>query len=263
MWTLKRDTPLPLWRPAGASGAILAFTTRLGGVSASPFDTLNLGRSTTDRPEAVAENRRRLLAALGLRPDQLATAGQVHGATVAAADAPGHFDGCDVLLSRTPGLALAVTSADCMPILLVAPGAVAAAHSGWRGTESGAPRAALRALLSASGTRPERVRVHIGPCVRRCCYIVGPEVASRFPAAAVSSDHGTWRLDLPTAARLQLVAEGLPADAIDDTGACTACQRELYYSHRRDAGLTGRHWGVIALPLGPNSEALPRGERGV
>lgn len=247
MWTYDRSAPLPLWRPAGASGAILAFTTRIGGVSVSPYDSLNLGRSTADRPEAVVENRRRLLAALGLKPDRLATAGQVHGAAVAVADAPGHHDGCDVLLSRTPGLALAVTSADCMPILLVAPGAIAAAHSGWRGTESGAPRAALRALVSLSETSPERVQAHIGPCIRRCCYVVGPDVASRFPAAVVSRVHNEWHLDLPAAARLQLIAEGLPAGAIADTGACTACEPALYYSHRRDAGTTGRHWGVVAL----------------
>jgi len=247
MWTLDTGAPLPLWRQTGTTGAILAFSTRIGGVSRPPYDTMNLGGSTGDDPAAVSENRRRVLAALGLAPDRLATAGQVHGAAVAVADAPGHYDGCDVLLSRTPGLVLAVTSADCMPILLIAPGAVAAAHSGWRGTESGAPRTALRALLSASGASPGRVQVHFGPCIRPCCYEVGPEVASRFPQAAVSRVHGAWHLDLSAAARLQLRAEGLPDHAIDDTGACTACGRALYYSHRRDAGLTGRHWGLVAL----------------
>jgi YfiH family protein len=247
MWTLDTGAPLPLWRQAGTTGAILAFSTRIGGVSPPPYDSMNLGRSTGDRPEAVSENRRRLLVSLGLAADRLATAGQVHGAAVAVADAPGHYDGCDVLLSRTPGLALVVTGADCMPILLVAPGAVAAAHSGWRGTESGAPRAALRAILSASDTSPEHVEAHIGPCIRPCCYQVGREVASRFPEAAVSRVNGAWHLDLPAVARLQLRAEGLPDQSIADTGACTACEPALYYSHRRDAGLTGRHWGLVAL----------------
>jgi YfiH family protein len=247
MWTLDTGAPVPLWRHAGTPGAILAFSTRIGGVSLPPYDTMNLGRSTGDRPEAVGENRRRLLATFGLAPDRLATAGQVHGAAVSEATGPGHYDGCDVLLSRSPGLALAVTSADCMPLLLVAPGAVAAAHSGWRGTESGAPRAAVRAILSACDTSPERVQAHIGPCIRSCCYIVGPDVASRFPEATVTRLDGEWHLDLPAAARLQLRAEGVPDPAIMDTGACTACERALYYSHRRDAGLTGRHWGLVAL----------------
>ena len=251
MWTLDTAAPLPLWRLAGGAGAIVAFTTRLGGVSLPPCDTLNLGRSAADPPDAVSENRRRVLTALGLAPERLVTAGQVHGIAVGLADAPGHHDGCDVLLSRVPGLALAVTGADCLPILMVAPGAVAAAHSGWRGTESGAPRAALRALLSASGASPERVLVHFGPCIRPCCYEVGPEVASRFPAPAVSRANGAWRLDLAAAARIQLIADGLPEGAIADTGACTSCEPALYYSHRRDAGRTGRHWGVISLPPEP------------
>jgi len=247
MWTLDPGAPVPLWRHSGATGAILGFSTRRGGVSLPPYDTLNLGRSTGDRPEAVTENRARLLAALDLAPDRLATAGQVHGATVTEAMGPGHHAGCDVLLTRSPGLALAVAGADCMPLLLVAPGAVAAAHSGWRGTESGAPRAAVRALLSACGADPGRVEAHIGPCIRSCCYVVGPEVASRFPEAAVSRPDGAWHLDLPMAARLQLRAEGVPDRAIADTGACTACDPARYFSHRRDAGLTGRHWGIVAL----------------
>ena len=263
MWILDHAAPLPLWRPAGASGAIVAFTTRVGGVSLPPYDTLNLGRSATDLPEAVSENRRRVLSTLGLAPDRLVTAGQIHGTAVARPDAPGHHDGCDVLLTRSPGLALAVTGADCLPILLVAPGAVAAAHSGWRGTEAGAPRAALRALLSACGAPAERVQVYFGPCIRPCCYEVGPEVASRFPAGAVSRVDGTWRLDLVAAARIQLVADGLPERAIADTGACTACEPLLYFSHRRDAGRTGRHWGVIALPPEPDRAIPPYGEDGV
>jgi YfiH family protein len=263
MWTLDSTALLPLWRPAGAAGAIVAFTTRLGGVSLPPCDTLNLGRSAADRPEAVSENRRRVLSTLGLAPERLVTAGQVHGTVVARAEVPGHHDGCDVLLSRTPGLALAVTGADCLPILMFAPGAVAAAHSGWRGTEAGAPRAALRALLSACGALPERVQVHFGPCIRPCCYEVGPEVASRFPAQAVSRANGAWRLDLAAAARIQLVADGLPERAIADTGACTACDPALYYSHRRDAGRTGRHWGVIALPPEPERAVASRSDGGV
>lgn len=247
MWSLDLRTPLPLWRPGEAGDAILAFSTRLGGVSAAPYDSLNLGRSTGDPATAVTENRRRVLAALGLLPDRLGTAGQVHGAEVASVSAPGHAVGCDVLVTRTPGLAIAVTSADCLPILLVSPGAVAAAHAGWRGIAAGAPRAALAALCAAGGVPPGRVEAHFGPCIRPCCYEVGAEVAHRFPDAAVSRVGGALRLDLAAAARLQLLEAGLPAGALSDTGACTACDATRYYSHRRDAGRTGRHWGIVAL----------------
>jgi len=248
MWTLDRTAPVPLWKPApGIPGTRLAFSTRRGGTSAAPFDSLNLGRSTEDRPEAVAENRSRLLASLGLAPGRLATAGQVHGARVVEVTGPGHQDRCDALVTRVSGLALAVTTADCMSLLYVAPGAVAAAHAGWRGTADGMPAAALAALCACAGARPEHVTVHIGPCIRACCYEVGDEVASRFPAAAVRPGAERPRLDLPTAARIALEAAGVRPDAIEDTGACCACEPYWYFSHRRDDGRTGRLWGVAAL----------------
>ncbi|MBI5711012.1 MAG: laccase domain-containing protein [Candidatus Eisenbacteria bacterium] len=248
MWTLDAGAGVPLWRPAAPDPAfVLAFSARRGGTSAPPFDTLNLGRSTADAAAAVAENRRRLLGALGLDPARLATAGQVHGAAVVAVRGPGHHHACDALVTRAPGVPLAVSTADCMPLLYTAPGAVAAAHAGWRGTASGMPVAALAALCDAAGVPPARVRVAIGPCIRPCCYEVGPEVAGRFPAAAVRDAEGSLRLDLAVAARLQLLEAGVPEDAIEDTGACTSCEPFWYFSHRRDAGATGRHWGVAAL----------------
>ena len=248
MWTLDDAAPVPLWRPAtGTPGARLAFSTRRGGTSEPPFASLNLGRSTEDRPEAVTENRARLLVSLGLSPDRLATAGQVHGARVVEVAGPGHQAGCDALVSRVPGLALAVTTADCMSLLYVAPGAVAAAHAGWRGTAEGMPGAALAALCSCAGCPPEHVQVHIGPCIRACCYEVGEDVASRFPSAAVRPTSDRPRLDLPAAARLGLEELGVRPEAIHDTGACSACEPYWYFSHRRDAGRTGRLWGVAAV----------------
>jgi YfiH family protein len=247
MWTLDSGRAVPAWRWRLDSGAVLAFSTRRGGVSEGPYHSLNLGRSTLDRPEAVEENRHRLLTALGLDPARLANAGQVHGAVVRLAEAPGLHPDCDGLVTTTPGLVLAMTAADCLPILYHAPGAVAAAHAGWRGTADGAPESALSAVCAASGTEPSAVSVHFGPCIRGCCYAVGPEVAARFPAAALRDAGGTRHLDLPTAARIRLAAAGVPAHAIHDTGACTACEADAYFSHRRDHGLTGRQWGVIAL----------------
>jgi YfiH family protein len=248
MWTLDDASSVPHWRPATAvPGVRLAFSTRRGGVSDPPFASLNLGRSTLDRPDAVAENRARLLNALGLSPDRLVTAGQVHGTRVVEASAPGHQPDCDALVTRIPGLALAVTTADCMSLLYVAPGAVAAAHAGWRGTADGMPGAALAALCSLAGCAPDRVHVHIGPCIRGCCYEVGEEVSSRFHPATVRQVSGRARLDLPTAALLQLEELGVPRPSIHDTGACSACEPYWYFSHRRDEGRTGRLWGVAAL----------------
>ena len=248
MWTLDPRPGVPAWRLEPAPpGFVFAFSTRRGGVSEGPYRSLNLGRSTGDRPLSVAENRRRLLVSLGLDPDRLATAGQVHGTAVTRAVAPGLHPDCDALLTTTPGLALAVTAADCLPILYGAPGAVAAAHSGWRGTAAGAPEAALVALCGAAGVAPGAVSIHLGPGIRGCCYRVGPEVADRFPEAALRRDGDTIHLDLPSAVRLRLLAAGVPSGAIHDTNACTCCNPDWYFSHRRDHGLTGRQWGVAAL----------------
>lgn len=248
MWTLDPVAPVPHWRPtAPAADAVLAFTTRRGGRSAPPFDTLNLGRSTLDDPAAVQANRARLLECLGLGLDALATAGQVHGARVVPVTTPGHHSDCDALVTDRRGLALAVTTADCMALLYHAPGAVGAAHSGWRGTEAGMPVAALTAVRELAGVSAAHVDVHLGPCIRGCCYVVGEEVARRFPAAAVRREDDLVRLDLPTATRLALLAAGVPEARIHDTGACTACEPHWYFSHRRDEGRTGRMWGVAAL----------------
>lgn len=247
MWILEDGAAVPYWRPGTPHAAtVLLFSTRRGGVSRAPFDSLNLGKSTADDPAAVATNRSRLLGEVQLAPARLATAGQVHGTRVVRVEAPGHHPACDALVTREPDVVLAVTTADCMPILYHAPGVVGAAHSGWRGTADGMPRAALEAVCTLAGCAPDAVEVAIGPAIRGCCYEVSEEVATRFPDAAVRPTDTRPRLDLPTAARLALIAAGVREANLHDTGACTSCEPSFYYSHRRDHGLTGRHWGVAA-----------------
>lgn len=216
----------------------------------APFDSLNLGRSTADRPEAVAENRRLLLHALGLDGNALATAGQTHGSRVVEVTAAGHVPSCDALLTRRSGLALAVSGADCLPVIYEAPGVVAAAHAGWRGMAAGICRHVVETLCAVAGAEPADIRAHLGPAIRRCCYEVGREVASRFPAEAVTNVGDSVHLDLAAAARVQLLGAGLRDAAIMDTAACTACDPDWYFSHRRDAGRTGRQWGLVTMRAG-------------
>ncbi len=247
-WTLDRSDPLPVWLAAPPSAAaVLAFSTRRGGVSDAPFDSLNLGRSTPDDPERVAVNRRTLLTRLGLDPARLVTAGQVHGARIVEVSEPGHVPECDALVTRARGLALAVTTADCMPLILTAPGAVAVVHAGWRGAAEGLPALALRELCRVAACAPDRIEAHLGPCIRSCCYEVGAEVAERFAAEALRPWGERWRLDLPVEARRQLGEAGLSPEAFHDVGACTMCEPHFYYSHRRDGAPSGRHWAVAAL----------------
>jgi polyphenol oxidase len=248
MWTIDRSAAVPTWRPSPADPAcVLAFSTRQGGVSGPPWDTLDLGLSSGDRPEAVFENRRRLLDGLGLDPANLVTAGQVHGDDIRSVTRPGHEPGCDALLTLTRGVTLAVATADCMSLLYAAPGAVAAAHAGWRGAAAALPAITLHALCAAAGVPAHAAQVALGPCIRVCCYEIGPDVARHFPASAVRTVDGRLHLDLPDVARIQLLEAGLPPEAFQDTGACTACERNWYFSHRRDAGQTGRLWGIAAL----------------
>ncbi|MEO5618683.1 MAG: polyphenol oxidase family protein [Candidatus Eisenbacteria bacterium] len=250
MWTFDRNGPLPLWRAeTGNRAVLLASSTRQGGISGPPYHALNLGRSTADRPEAVEENRRRLLAGLGLNVEGLVTAGQVHGARAVRVEEPGHVSVCDALVTTRPGLILAVTTADCMSLLFTVPGAVAVAHSGWRGTAERMPTVALTAVCAAAGRTPAEVMVLIGPCIRSCCYEVGEEVARAFRSEAVLGGAPRPHLDLPLAARLQLEEAGVPAAAIHDCGACTSCEPHWYYSYRRDGPASGRHWSLAALRM--------------
>ena len=248
MWTLDSKAEPPRWRLADPSPQHLAsFSTRRGGVSVAPFDSMNLGRSSGDDLAAVEANRARLLAALGLSPAHLATAGQVHGAGVRIVEAPGHHPECDALVTTRTDLVIAVSAADCLPILFLAPGGAAAAHAGWRGLVAGVAAATLVELARVAATGVPAVTIHFGPCIRSCCFQVGSEVARQFPADVVESRAGSLYVDLPAAARRSLLNAGAVSEAISDIGACTACEPHWYYSYRRDHGRTGRLWGVAGV----------------
>jgi YfiH family protein len=258
---------LPLLRSALIpTGFRHGFATRAGGVSAAPYDTLNLGGKWGDARESVDENRRRLARAAGA---PLFTAIQVHGADsarVRAGDAPGDVAGvrADGLVSDARGVALAVFVADCIPALLADPrtGAFAAVHAGWRGTVAGVLPAAVRALHEHFSARAEDLRVALGPAIGPCCFEVGPEVVEAFErglpgarAAGVFVDAapavaGKTHVDLKAANRLLLERAGVAPAFIDAGAECTSCDRARFFSFRRDRGLTGQHLGFIAREPG-------------
>ncbi|HYG69115.1 MAG TPA: peptidoglycan editing factor PgeF [Anaeromyxobacteraceae bacterium] len=224
------------------------FTTRDGGSSPAPWASLNLGGAAGDEPARVSENWRRLGEATGLA---FARVRQVHGAGVVEAE-----EACeprveaDAVISAAPGVAATVAVADCVPILLADPdsGRVAAVHAGWRGTIARIAAAAV-ARLAAAGAAPDRLLAAIGPSIGPCCYEVAPDLAARF-AAEVGEEAvrpgRTPRLDLRAANAAILRAAGVRADRVETLGHCTACEPERFYSHRRDAGRTGRHAAFIA-----------------
>jgi hypothetical protein len=231
------------------AGFAHGFTTRLGGASEPPFDTLNLGGQVGDEPERVAENWARLEAATCLR---FARVRQVHGARAVLARAPGPpADEADAVLSLAPGVAACVSVADCVPVLLADPetGAVAAVHAGWRGTVARAAAEAVRALAAEAGVPAARLLASVGPSIGPCCYEVSAELAARFAediGSSVVRGGPAPRLDLWAANVAVLRAAGVPADRVEVLGRCTACERDLFFSHRRDAGKTGRQMAFIA-----------------
>ncbi|MER3408893.1 MAG: laccase domain-containing protein [Thermoleophilia bacterium] len=227
---------VPLLRWSAPGPYEVAFSTRLGGVSEGPYAWLNLGLATGDERERVVENRRRLYRALGVEEERAVWPRQVHGARVAVARRPG--EEADALWTETPGLALTVVSADCLPVALVrssGPPAVCLAHVGWRGLLAGL----LQACVATLGGE---VAAAIGPGIGPCCYEVGDDVAKPARAAFGRSVARRGRLDLPAAAALAL--RGAGAARVELLHECTACRPGYFFSHRRDGGLTGRQGAV-------------------
>jgi YfiH family protein len=238
------------------------FTTRAGGVSAPPFDRLNLGGAVGDDPAHVAENWRRLERETGLR---FARVRQVHGARAVRADAPCEpVEEADVVLCAAAGVAACVSVADCVPILLADPGtgAVAAVHAGWRGTLAGAAASAVEALRREVGAPPERLVGAVGPSIGPCCYEVSEDLAARFRdelrAEVVRAEGGRPpRVDLAASNRLVLARAGVSPERIHVLGVCTSCERERFFSHRRDRGRTGRQMAFIAPRAPTRGGAVP------
>jgi YfiH family protein len=217
----------------------VAFSTREGGVSEGRYASLNLGLLTADEPENVEENRRRLCAEIDAEPERLALNRQVHGTTVRRASAGDRLERADGLWTDEPGVAMLAMTADCLPIALArltrarsAP-ALAILHVGWRGLADGMVANGVQTLGGG-------VAAAIGPAIGPCCYEVGPEVAARFDGDLFTGS----KLDLWAAAERALRAAGV--EQIERADVCTACNPELFFSHRRDESITGRQ-GVIGL----------------
>jgi YfiH family protein len=213
----------------------VVFSTRVGGVSEGPYASLNLGRLTGDEVERVDENRRRLCAEVGAVPDRLALNRQVHSALVHEALAGVRGEPGDGLWTEEPGLPIVAMTADCLPIALVrangAAPAVAVLHAGWRGLLTGIVQAGVEALAG-------RAQACVGPAVGPCCYDVGPDVAEPFASEFGPDVMRGPKLDLWTAAERALKAAGV--ERVERIDLCTACNPELFFSHRR----TGKPRGV-------------------
>jgi YfiH family protein len=246
---------VPRWH-AGLSVAH-GFFGRDGGASRGAFRSLNVSGRVGDDPAAVAENWRRVGARMpGVTWVRMQ---QVHGARVALVGGPAAPVGeADAMLTTTPDLALAVLTADCVPILAAAPnaGAVLAIHAGWRGTLAGVAVGAIATARRELGIPASAWEIAIGPAIGACCYEVeqriGDDLVRRWGAMPDAwqraGSHG--QLDLRLANRQQLADAGVDASRMAIVGPCTACRHDAYFSHRRSGGRTGRQLSAIALVSG-------------
>lgn len=240
-------------------GVVAGMSLRAGGVSAGPWASLNLGGNVGDDPAAVAENRARFVAVLGVRPVWLH---QVHGAQVVRlrADAVhSPLPPADAAWTSDAGVACAVLVADCLPVLMALcdGSAVAAAHAGWRGLAAGVLEATVQALCSGTGAAPRDIVAWLGPCIGPRRFEVGADVLAAFGQSPDTPDatgaasfvsrprpdgSPRWLADLPQLARERLAAAGV--SAVSEAGLCTVEDASRFFSFRRD-GVTGRHGVAI------------------
>ena len=223
----------PIFQVALPGGSAL-FSTRLGGVSEGPYESLNLGILTDDDQGHVAENRRRLLERVGV--GEVAFGHQVHGTELAEWSGPSGrpLEEVDGHATTRRGLALLVLVADCLPVALAGGDRVAMLHCGWRGLAGGIVERAL-------ATFDEAPAAALGPCIGRCCYEVGPEVLDAFADLRGVADGRM--LDLRAVAEAKLRVAGVAT--VRHVDACTSCNPDLLFSHRRDRGVTGRQCGIV------------------
>lgn len=246
------------------AGVLHGFSTRQGGVSNSPFHTLNLGIGRGDAQEAVEENYRRFCAAIGTDVQCTVLSNQVHGDNVLMVTADDAGKGlwrprdyqADALITNVPGLALTVFSADCGTALLYDPftRSVGAVHAGWRGVANGILSKTVSEMGRCYGTRPENLLVALGPCIGPCCFETDGDVPEAMYAAFgaqaepfITRQGAKYHVDLRGLNRLWLLRAGVSAGQIQVCELCTACRPDLFWSHRKMGQRRGAQVAQIAL----------------
>ncbi len=234
-----------------SSAVIAAQSMRSGGVSPAPFNSMNLGLSVNDLPENVMKNRALFFNSLGIELDQLSISKQIHGAEILHAQNPQITEGYDAQISNTKGLFLVVSVADCTPILIhdEKENAVAAIHAGWRGTVSNIVGNTLAKMKATFGTEGKNCKAFIGACIGYEQFEVGEDVAAHFDKVfkRFDTDKQKYYVNLKAANREQLLRFGVLPQNIEISNYCTSANNDLFFSHRKEKGNTGRMMAVIGL----------------
>jgi uncharacterized protein, YfiH family len=233
---------------SGISNVCAGMSTKLGGDGGNGFE-MNLSYKVGDEPARVQENRKIFFSQFGISEKDLAVPQQCHSNTVLRVDVPGDYSECDALITNVNHVALVVTVADCVPILLFDPinKAVGAVHAGWRGTFGLIVKRAVEKMKAEYRTDPAQMLAYIGPSAGVCCYEVGEEVAIMFGNKVVPYNKKKTFLDLKKENMFQLMQLGVLASNFEVSSSCTICERKLFHSFRRDGQKAGRMMAVICM----------------
>lgn len=227
----------------------VAESTRLGGVSSAPLNSLNLVSHPADSADNVLRNREIFCHSIGWEPARLATLFQVHGAHILPVYKPGTKTGFDAMVTDEKNVLLAVTIADCTPVLLYDPvaGVLGAAHAGWRGTVAAIAAKTVLSMQRIYGSHPSNCWAYIGTCIGTNDFEVDADVADHFGPAHKrwDTEHKKYLVDLKKANRDQLLNLGVPSEQIEVSPYSTVRNNNRYFSHRAERGLTGRMLAVI------------------
>jgi len=242
------------------------FSSRIGGVSTGQCRSLNLSYKRDDSPANVRENFKRLCKALDIQPEQMVLSDQVHKDRIMAVDGRHRGMGIirqseihevDGLVTNIPGIALVTYYADCVPLFFLDPAhkAIGLSHSGWRGTIAKIGQKTLKTMHSLYGTKADDCLVGIGPSIGPCCFEVDSPVAEEFVHAwpefqgkiVKYCSNGKFTVDLWEANRIQLIELGVPESNITAASLCTACNTDMFFSHRKEKGKTGSMAAVLML----------------
>jgi polyphenol oxidase len=228
-----------------------AQSTRLGGYSLTPFESLNLGKSVGDDPEIVEKNRSQFFNDLGFENHQIALSHQVHGNEVLLVEKPGNYTGFDAQITNKKNIGLAVSIADCTPILIydAENEAVAAIHAGWKGTVGQIVTKALAAMHENYGTKGKNCYAYIGACISYENFEVNADVADFFTENFKKYDakKNKFYVNLKAANKAQLIDFGVPENQIEISKFCTVGDNNLFFSHRKEQGKTGRTLALIGI----------------
>lgn len=252
---------IPHWSEQGVN---IGFSARHGGASHHPFHSLNMGLHVGDQQESVLCNRRQFAGIFRIGLDKVVCCEQVHGSQVAHVDMEQggrgaenyntSLPGIDALVTRTPGIMLATFYADCIPVFFFDPvtRAVAIAHSGWKGTMDRIVLNTLQSMVQRLGSKLGDIEVFLGPGIGPCCFQIAPDLSEKVSKAFVEFDgimyrNGEIYWDLRLTNWHILIQAGINPVKIIDCGLCTSCRTDLFYSHRREKGNTGRMMAAIGL----------------